>query len=122
MQSPQHLKSMVCGGMPLGGICRHARGSEGEVTVGSDSDFRNGRVLAFYVARMDLPLPVRYLPAAAAEAPAWYLSSRGDLDPIAAAAVRGPRGFTYRHAATFPHAGFSGGTWLVYRRADPLPR
>jgi len=90
-----------------------------EVTVGSDHDFRNGKVLGFHAAHMDLPVPVRYLPAGeAVEAPAWYLLHRMELGPAVAPAVTGPRGRTYRYAATFPHAGLSGWTWLVYQRVD----
>ena len=85
------------------------------ITIGSDHDFRNRTVLAFY--RQFLPPSVRfaYLPRDEwpVEGPEWLLLHSQDaafVPPMALAAA----GIRYQLDRVYPFAGISGWSWALY--------
>ena len=89
------------------------------VTVATDHEFRNGTVLAFHAERLHLPKGLALVnPGEGVPPPEWYLRHDFDPAPAAAESLLGPGGLPYRLSATFPYAGLSGWTWLLYHRVD----
>lgn len=87
-------------------------------TVGSDHEFRNLTVLAYHARHLPLARPLAYVrPGPGVTAPLWFLRHDFSVPPREEPEIL-VAGRRYALAATFPHAGLSGWTWIVYRRLD----
>jgi hypothetical protein len=91
-----------------------------QVFIGSDHDFRNKLLLAYYAWRAGAENRVAYYDMAnwPPEGPEWLLlhnsSQKHSCDPYA----EDRRGNTYRLARFFPFAGLSGFNWALYRNMN----
>jgi hypothetical protein len=88
------------------------------VTIGSDHDFRQGRLVEFYQRFVSRGADIEYHEPFewAAAGPEWYLVHSEDpgFEPVADLAVEGRR---YRLAVTYRHHGLSGWNLSVYHNA-----
>lgn len=88
------------------------------VTVTSDHEFRNTAVLAYHVPHVSTKKTLVYVtPGAGVPAPDWFLRHDFSEAPAPAPYVD-VMGCRYVLAATFPYAGLSGWSWILYGRAD----
>ena len=89
------------------------------ITVGSDHDFRNGRVLGFYLPFVPGTDALSYYPQEGwpAGGPEWLLVHRleAEFAPRAELTVRG--GYKYTLAQSYPYAGLSGWHLALYHNA-----
>lgn len=89
------------------------------ISVGSDHDFRNGMMLAFYGAYLSPPKRIDYVIASerTARKPEWYLRHSFSVDlrtvPLM---IKLPGVASYRLIAVYPYGGLSGWMWMLYRR------
>lgn len=92
----------------------------GEMTIGSDNEFRNPMLIYFHARQFPGGDEIIYRsPAeAAARPPAWIIRHDFSSDPRPAAEFAGPQGKKYRLAREFPYSGLSGWHWQLYRRTD----
>lgn len=96
-------------------------GTSGRLTaVGSDLDFRNSTVMAFYQARLRKYRSLRYIPQTVWEQypPDWILSHDLARDPKFPQQLQ-VLGFNYELDGIFPHAGPVGWHWATYRLRSP---
>jgi hypothetical protein len=89
--------------------------------VGGDHDFRTGQVVAYYARELPPGTQVVYVPRDRwpAGGPEWWISHSAwtpRVTPQRIVVAR--RG--YRLFAAYPHAGFSGFYWALYRK-EPAP-
>jgi hypothetical protein len=88
------------------------------VTIGSDHDFRQGRLVEFYQRFVSRGADIEYHEPFewAAAGPEWYLVHGEDsgFEPVADLTVEGRR---YRLSATYRHQGLSGWNLAVYHNA-----
>jgi hypothetical protein len=93
-----------------------------QIQVGSDHDFRNGLVLAYYARELPPGKHLDYLPRERwpAGGPAWLIlhAARRPAAPAQRVAAGGGR---YRLFAEYDHAAISGFYWALYRREDSAP-
>jgi hypothetical protein len=94
------------------------------VTVGSDHEFRNGRLVEFYQRFLPGDVVLEYHTAAewASAGPEWMLVHSQDraFTPAASIAVAGGR--QYRLSEFYPYAGVSGWHLAVYHNALAVRR
>jgi hypothetical protein len=96
------------------------------ITVGSDHDGRNRRVLDFYVTRLPGAAPILYFPTGQwpAEGPEWVIRHSLDREGTYELVIGDRTNNRYRFVREFPFAGLSGWSWGVYhneRFAGPTP-
>lgn len=89
----------------------------GPVTLSSDHDFRNGKLIAYHRRRIPSGWRLRYVPAEARtpEGPDWLVLHRFELTSMPSARVRDQHGNEYALERVSLHAGVSGWHWLLYR-------
>jgi len=97
--------------------------SQPVVRVGSDHDFRNRTVLAFYVPRLPGGQRLRYIEQSRwrEEPPDWFLTHSQDLSYQPAPEITLAPGLDYGFAAEYRFSGISGWSWYLYRRQRALP-
>lgn len=115
---------------PLMRLVRHGRGHYGEavalivkltaapvITIGSDNDWRNGVVLEDQATRQGVRRRIAYLDASrwSADRPEWLILHDFARQPAPEPFVAVATGRVYQLMATYPYAGLSGWSWLVYR-------
>lgn len=95
-------------------IASHTPGRE--ITIGSDHDVRNGRMLAYYALWLRSGQSVRYVLHADRDpnAPHWLILHSFDQPPAPRQALVVKSGAAYRLRKTFPYWGPSGFHWFVY--------
>jgi hypothetical protein len=89
------------------------------IVVGSDHDFRNGRVLHFYARRLPADKTLDYRPREAwpATGPDWLVMHRRQRGKAQLPAVQMAGGRRFELVAEFPHEAISGFHWSLYRIA-----
>jgi hypothetical protein len=94
-----------------------AHSAPGEVTIGSDNDFRNFTVLGYYerVIRPDRWFGFYKFGTADMAGPQWLLVHRRDGQAPPDRNQPGPLGPQYRLAQSFHHSALSGFDWYLYR-------
>jgi len=97
-----------------------------DVTVGSDSDFRNRLVLGYYAERLPPGKAFVYVASSAwtPERPEWVLThSFDDLQSgvVIPSQLTGANGKVYYCVQAFTYGGISGWNWYLYRRQDGDP-
>jgi len=105
------------------------------LTIGSDHDFRNGLVIAFYQLHMpdlfDARLPntrrLIYLPQNRwpPEGPEWFLRHSQEPDIHPKPTITDGTGNHYDLIGIYPYAGLSGWNWILYHnrnRSEALSR
>ncbi len=101
-----------------------ARATQHPVTVGSDHDFRNGRLVEFYRqfvpagAGLEYHTGVEWAPAG----PEWMLVHSQDYGFVPKTDLALTGGRRYRLAAFYPTAGVSGWHLAVYHNVLAVPR
>jgi hypothetical protein len=99
-------------------MAEHTQGDA--IEVGSDHDFRNGLVLAFYARELPPGRRLVYLPQERwpAGGPEWLIRHAAQR-PKAPALRVAAGGGSYRLFAEYDHAAISGFYWALYRRETP---
>ena len=98
-----------------------AQSNGAPVSVGGDHDFRTSQVVAYYARELPPATPVVYLPVARwpAGGPDWWIR-QAPWQPRQVAPRVVVRGTAYRLVAEYPHGGFAGLYWALYRK-EPAP-
>jgi hypothetical protein len=96
-----------------------ALSSNRDIVVGSDQDFSNGLILAYYAEAAASERKLVYVSSSAGgrRAPDWFISHSFDV-PAAEVPVQltNPAGETYTRVRSFTYGGLSGCNWFLYRR------
>jgi hypothetical protein len=95
------------------------------MTIASDHDFRNPKVISYYVPTMAASLAMRYfLRDAPASWPTagvqWFLIHTFDRKPKPVPQISDRNGHLYRFVRLFRYSGLSGWCWMVYENITPL--
>jgi hypothetical protein len=92
-------------------------------TVGGDHDFRTGQVVAYYARELPADTQVVYVPRERwpAGGPEWWISHSAWTPKVTPPRVVIAR-CGYRLFAAYPHAGFSGFYWALYRKEAATER
>ncbi len=94
-----------------------ARSRGPSVRVSSDHDFRNGVVLEYHAARMQLRHPLDYVTLGrSGSPPEWVLIHRLEGEQPPTSRIGLPGGAEYELAGTFAASGPSGWTWFAFAR------
>jgi len=95
-------------------------GTDEQLTVGSDHDFRNGLVLEYYFLRSGSPRRLAYFSQGhwPSVGPEWVLWHSQEPTFSPPQTFRDESGQTYSLQAVFPYAGLSGWHWAVYRNRN----
>ena len=92
-----------------------------EITVTSDSDFRNYGMMDYYRAAVGPAHTLRYFPGTQLppDGPQWiFLHRLDEATPPPPAELEIAGSWRYRLERTFPHAPLSGWDWYVYGRVE----
>jgi hypothetical protein len=95
-----------------------ALSSNRDIVVGSDQDFSNGLILAYYAEAAASERKLVYVSSAdGRQAPDWFITHTFDV-PAAGAPSQLTRhtGETYGWVRSFTYGGLSGCNWFLYRR------
>jgi hypothetical protein len=96
-----------------------AEQTEGQIiTIGSDHDFRNKMVLAFYARYLPRGKKIVYFDRHAwpKEGPQWVIIHSLEKDYRPYLNFTEPNGTRYALVKSFPYSGLSGWHWFVYRQ------
>ncbi len=95
-----------------------ARTDRSPITVGSDHDFRNQKVLRFYADRLAAPKTSRYIERDAWQRvrPVWFIAHSQDAGTEPPAELVVGEAGTYGLVGTYRSCPISGWDWFLYRR------
>lgn len=88
------------------------------IGIGSDHDFRNTKVLAYYLGRRSDPKSLNYYPNGTwpPGGPDWVILHSFQQPPEAPLELQDAAANTYRKTHEYRYAGLSGWNWILYRR------
>lgn len=88
------------------------------IGIGSDHDFRNTKVLAYYLGRRSGPKNLNYYPNGTwpPGGPDWVILHSFQQPPQAPLELHDAAENTYRKTHEYRYAGLSGWNWILYRR------
>lgn len=99
---------------------RYVLGSKpnGVSTISSDHDFRNRALLRFYAVRLGGLERLSYLPNLMTNdmTPEWYIEHSFDPNPSPQLYIRNPKGEPFDFVGLYRYSGFSGWTWILYKK------
>jgi hypothetical protein len=95
-----------------------ALSSNRDIVVGSDQDFSNGLILAYYAEAAASERKLVYVSSTdGRQAPDWFITHTFDVPAAAAPSqLTGRTGDMYWRVRSFAYGGLSGCNWFLYRR------